>query len=296
MSLLNEMLNDLNVNKAQGGAAAIAMVSSKPPLFSHLSVWLFIPLSCFAVFAGIVYGIDKVRLSEQLVSVLNEPPAMLEKQYASSLSTIPQKMPVTDAKINKTFNALSVKEWQESALNKAYDLLDQGDEDGAKGILISILKQYPNVMAARDTLATIYLSQEEPQLAEKIIDDGLKMAPKEYSLSVIKARLLLQRESVQDALVILKSFHPRLADDPDFYGLMAAALQRLGRASESASLYKSLLEIEPANAQYWLGYAVSLENANATRQAIAAYERAGQSNEDLAIRTYAEERIQSLQG
>lgn len=84
---------------------------------------------------------------------------------------------------------------------------------------------------------------------------------------------------------------------PDFYGTLAAALQSVGRVLEAGSLYRSLIQVDPNDGRYWLGYAIALEHNNKANQAIAAYIRASQNpDSEPTVRDYAENRLKILQG
>ena len=84
---------------------------------------------------------------------------------------------------------------------------------------------------------------------------------------------------------------------PDFYATLAAAFQSEGRILEAGNLYRSLIQVDPQDGRYWLGYAIALEHNKKLNQAIEAYNRASQSPEtDPTVLDYAEKRLKVLQG
>ena len=109
--------------------------------------------------------------------------------------------------------------------------------------------------------------------------------------------LLLEQGKSVESLELVTRYQPVMSTYPDFYGVMAAAFQAEGRIREAGTLYKSLIQVDPNNGQYWLGYAISLEHNHESTQAIAAYTRASQSpDSESVVRAYAENRLKTLQG
>ena len=105
------------------------------------------------------------------------------------------------------------------------------------------------------------------------------------------------QDKTKAAIRLLKNDHPSMTAHPDYYATLALALQSKGKISEAGTYYKSLIKVDPNNGKYWLGYAVSLEYDNRKEQAINAYQRASQNaTTELAVKSYAEDRLNVLQG
>src|SRR5690606_25018091 len=111
------------------------------------------------------------------------------------------------------------------------------------------------------------------------------------------ARILLQDGEAESALGILGRAAPPLESDPDYYALMAAALQQQGRHAQSAEIYNRLLRMDAAKGAWWAGFGVSLDALGRAREAVAAFRRAQRDSPvPAALRRYAAERIAALQG
>lgn len=203
----------------------------------------------------------------------------------------------SDGQINKVFSALTDIEWHDEQINQALLAIQEGNDEHAELLLHQILAKFPRAAVARETLANLYLAQERIDDTNQLIDDGLKLAPHNLSFNIIKSRILFLQKQPKDALELLQQFKPNIHENPDFYGLMAAILHDLKQEREAGNLYKMLVEIEPSNGQYWLGYGLSLEYSKANKQAISAYKEVT-SHYDIEpeVRAYAENRIKTLQG
>lgn len=203
----------------------------------------------------------------------------------------------TAALVNKVYAPQTLAEWHDAQMNKALKAMEDGLDEEAIGILQAILVKIPNASNARENLASLFLTYGDFASATEVVNEGLEHAPADIPLITIKARLILEQGKSEDALKLLSNHHPSMASYPDFYSTLAAALQLEGRIREAGSLYKALIQIDQSNGQYWLGYAISLEHNHEATQAIEAYIRASQSPEsESEVRSYAENRLKTLQG
>lgn len=324
MSLLNDMLNDLN-SRAPRSSANLTL----PPLNRR---WMNMPVHLFFGFTTLVLlslltwflthttpkptpNTSRPRPSESVKST-NVTPLDISINFQEpsppSLVSIIEPAPFfnfaniqeTDddwvqetLPIQKKMATLTPEEWHDEHLNQAMEAIEDGNTPRAIDLLTLILTQFPASIEARESLAALYLSQKELSLAYDVLDQGLTFEPHNFRLLTMKSRLLVEQGQHREALALLEQFKPDIQKEPDYYGVLAAIFETLGRTGEAGSLYQSLVHIEPSNGQYWLGYAMALENKHASQQAIEAYKRASQSeNAQPAVRAYAETRLKTLQG
>jgi len=358
MSLLNEMLKDINENKDRVNANPSFIPRQKLSFIHNLpdfAPWILgiVVVSLIIVLIAHGFGLNKradpptlqptvSRIAANIVSALQFEyiainPAFAPSQQTttasqalakktdqsapeeilqSSLASVPPFLgggddpqdyslqnpdfssePDGKNGINKVFTSMTAEELHEYQLNQALEAIEAGNDPEAIRLLELVLAKFPQSVEARESLAAIYLARADLPNAMRVLDDGLQLTPNSVALSTMKARLLFEQDQTKEALALLQHFNPNIQTDPDFYGLMAAVLQSLGRVNDAGSLYKSLVEIEPSNGQYWLGYGIALEQKRATQQAIAAYKRASESyNVESPVRVYAENRLKILQG
>ncbi|MDA9271815.1 tetratricopeptide repeat protein [bacterium] len=331
MSLLNDMLKDLN-NRAPSASAPLTL----PPLNhrTKIQIGLMYCAAPILLLSGLIYFIT--RAPSHAVEKMPSPSLQINTQKTTqSLDPIPFFSDVSKAStpnidetkpddalvqlnaqtpdlyetqpddsleqafvpVEKKIATLTPEEWHDEHLNKAFEAIEEGDNPKAIRLLNTILTQFPASIETRENLAALYIDQNELSLAYDVLDKGLEFDPHNFRLLTMKSRLLVEEGQHREALALLEQFRPDIRKEPDYYGVMAAIFEALGRSGEAGSLYQSLVKIEPSNGQYWLGYGIALENKNANQQAIEAYKRASQSdNAQPVVRAYAETRLKTLQG
>lgn len=314
MSLLNEMLKDLDHRKTHQPASLLIpslnrhWVNSFPNMFVGLLILIVLSFVMYIISNQLSKPRPLSHVPESIVQAAAEPiiltsrlvPAPVFETQWNVKGTFPPILPelnTLEPEMSKQLSRQTPEEWHDEHLNHALEAMERGDDSQAIKLLELILTQFPASIEARENLAAIYLSFEEMARAYDVIDKGMKYDPHNLRLSIMKARLLVAQDQHQDALTLLKQFHPGIDKEPDYYGLLAAVFEGLGRTSEAGSLYQSLVKIEPENGRYWLGFAIALENKKANQQAIDAYKRASQSEASQSdVRAYAEDRLKILQG
>ncbi len=199
--------------------------------------------------------------------------------------------------VNKVYTAPTIEEWHDAQLNKALQAIDRGFDAQAIAFLQEILLKIPNASDVRENLALLYMSIGDFTHTAEVINEGLKYSPTDAALITVKARLFLDQGKATEAIKLLTGYRPSMTSFPDFYGTLAAALQSEGRILEAGNIYRSLLQVDPDDSRYWLGYAIALEHNHKANQAIEAYVRASQNpDSDPTVRDYAENRLKALQG
>lgn len=325
MSLLNEMLKDLDATKARVKPKSIFIPVQAETFSSRLKdylPWLLMGMILFLFSALVIKSLQGLQHASVLLlpaKPVTEFPSTIPKvalkvshpvseivsiknsQFQSYVEATPAAEPVVpqalSTDVNKIFIQLTPTEWHDDKLNKALDAIEEGDEAKAIRLLEKVLAKMPNAMDARENLAALYLSRADYGKVLTLVDEGLAQHPHSQALAVLKARLLFEQDNPREAADLLSPFQPNIQEDPDFYGLKAAIFQALGHTADAGSIYKMLIQIEPQNGQYWLGYALSLEENHAKQQAITAYQHASQSYDtDPTVRAFAEKRLKILQG
>ena len=327
MSLLNDMLNDLNSRPTPRPAILQTSSLSRHGLkqLSNAFCW-FVIISMFLFFIYVlIYGkqftpspttsLDPEpassvvhnpvntlpSTSDVLISVIAPAPIFEEEEISdyvdeSSVDTVllesDNELTMDEEKIK-----LTPEEWHDEQLNAALEALEAGAEQHATDLLTLILTRFPASIEARENLAGIYLAQGALDEAFTVLNEGLGYEPHNLSLTTMKARVLVEQGKHREALTLLLQFNPDINKSPEYYALLAALFESLGRTNEAGSVYQTLIKLDPTNGQYWLGLGIALEHKHSLQQAMEAYKRASQSeNIQPAVRSYAENRLNSLQG
>jgi MSHA biogenesis protein MshN len=217
--------------------------------------------------------------------------------YANSWVSVESAADASMALLNKVYSPLSLEEWHEAQLEKALKAIQKGDDDRAIRLLEALLAKVPQAVDARENLASLYLTYGDIANAQEVTEEGLRYAPQNVTLLTIQARLYMAQDHPDQAISLLLKHHPSMQKHSDYYGTLAAAYQAAGQLDKAGSLYQALLQVDPGNGQYWLGYAIFMEYQHKLNQAIDAYARASQNPDtDSIVREYAENRLNHLQG
>ncbi len=290
MSLLNEMLNDLNKKKPKHPEIAPMPMKKRALLVRLPQVlgWLVVlAMGCFLALITWLWlkpsAVARQVLPSKIVAI---PPL----QQFHTLSKI-RKQQVTMTR------PMFIADGYQEQLDYALNAIQEGEDARAIELLTEFLKAYPDSIEASESLAGLYLTYTELDKASEVLDKALSYDPHHLRLSMMKSRVLVEQANHQEALHILEKFNPDMSKMPEYYALLAAIFNTIGRTDEAGSLYQALMRVDPNNGQYALGLGISLESRQAFQQAIAAYHRASQSEyAQPAVRAYAENRLKLLQG
>ncbi|MDP3704847.1 MAG: tetratricopeptide repeat protein [Legionellaceae bacterium] len=231
--------------------------------------------------------------------VLNDEP-IIEEETWEQVKNNADEMAIEredTTSANKDMVHFTQADWHDEHINKALEAIQDGDNQRAIELLSTILTKFPASIEARENLAALYFSHGELASAFEILDDGLKLQPHNLRLIILKSRLLVEQGHQREALTLLEPFNPDINTTPEYYAILAAIFESLGRTTEAGSIYQTLIKLDPANGQYWLGLGIAFENKHSNQQAIEAYQRASQSDTSQpSVRSYAENRLKTLQG
>lgn len=179
---------------------------------------------------------------------------------------------------------------------QALRLSSQGHSNGAIMILTELLAKDPEYSAARESLASLLITQGNTTKAEQIIKTGLQQRPFYPGYMQLKARMLVNAGKIDQALHLLQLAPPTLNTHPDYHAFIAALYQRQGQPLFAEKLYEQLLALQPNNATWWMGLGIALESMGKRTLAIEAYLKARNSDHlNPELKIYAETRVHNLQ-
>ncbi len=172
----------------------------------------------------------------------------------------------------KTTRQLTPEQQDQQQAAKARSLIRKGRETEATELLSDYLSKQPRAPLSRQLLASLLVSAQQLKKASLVIEEGLKQDPEHIGLRKIKARIQLQNGKPTAAIALLERAAPPSADDPEFYQLRAAAMQRAGQHASASRVYYQLLQQDSTRPSWWAGLAISLEALGRSEQARQAYQ------------------------
>jgi len=153
----------------------------------------------------------------------------------------------------------------------------------------------PRHLQARRFLVTVLADQGDVDNARRFAEDGLGYDPRDPVLLRTLARIHFEQGDAGTALQVLARGQPALEDDPDYYALLAAILQRQAKHLEAADIYGRLLRFDPQRGVWWGGFGISMEALGRPVEARNAFERAQRDASAPAnLRRYAAERVAAI--
>lgn len=167
------------------------------------------------------------------------------------------------------------------AYRRALDQLEQGRDAVALDTLMQALKWDAQHLPARRVAIALALDQKQVDLAASLLDEGLKMEPRDSELLYLHARHLAVAGADDQALTALQQI-----DRPtvDALGLKAGLLAKTGRYAPAVAAYEQALRTRPDNATWWLGLGVAWQaqgQADMAKQAFVRARRLGQLSPDV---------------
>ena len=329
MSLINQMLRDLDQRRGPAAGADVAALHSLGLLGTggttrHLGrpgrlVWGVAGIAAVALcwLAGNVTGAS----NDQTAATLNpagpargglrpaksatEPPSQRSRQAEPQPIAAIEPVSVPEAAHPATTAAktpatkiatLAPRETADQLFNKAQTALARHDNDIAAHLLQQVLAEDPRYKTAREQLVTLTIRNGQPERAEALLLEGLALSPRHTELAIAYAQLLVERGALAPALAWLQDFAKGGAADADILALQAAIQDRLQRYAEAVDSYRAALRLRPGQAVWWTGLGVALEHSGQSSAALSSYRRAAQLPAQDAVRAFVEQRIQALAG
>ena len=169
-----------------------------------------------------------------------------------------------------------------------------GNELEAIDQLKVILAQANDYHQARLLLARLYIRQQQNSHAEILLHDGLASHPLYAPYARLLAHLLVTEGRHDAAIVQLESALPGAMKDADYQALLAGLYQRRDKPMAAVRHYSRALELDPQHGEWWMGLAISQEQAGNINAAYAAYGTALQFRLDATLREYIDKRLRQI--
>ena len=183
----------------------------------------------------------------------------------------------------------------ELAYQTGYDQLTLHNVRRAELELRQALTLQPAHVRARELLAGILIKQGRWIETADVMQQGVQLLPGNLVFVKLYARTLMQLNRDRQAIQLLREHAPAVAQDPQYYALLAALYQRQQDHLAAANTYSQILKLQPSAGIWWVGLGISLEALGKQPEAQQAYARArktGSLRGDLA--RYTDNRLLAL--
>jgi len=181
--------------------------------------------------------------------------------------------------IDKQMREVAPAERAEIAFRRGAAHLQEGRAHAAELDFHDALKQDPSHVGARQALLGLLLDSGRNNEAEQLLRKALDINPRQPRISMVLARLEVERGEVAGAINTMVGALPYVQSDPEFHAFLAALLQREGRHREAVDYYRAALRGVPGNGVWMMGLGISLRAANQSAEARDVFQRAIESKQ-----------------
>lgn len=197
-------------------------------------------------------------------------------------------------KIEKSSTVLTPEQRIERLMDKAQTSFDKGYITEAISQLEEVLASADGHVAARNLLAVAWYGRGELQQAVNILNDGLNRYPSVEMWRLTAAKIYFKENQLDGAFSYLEAELSNASIE--YYSMKGTLGRQLKRFDKAESAYSNLTVLEPEKANWWLGYAISLDSQSKSALAIESYkvavEKSGLSPASIK---FATTRIEELQ-
>lgn len=186
-------------------------------------------------------------------------------------------------------------ELAQQKLDRALELLEQGEGRRAEQLMQEALVLNPESVATRQQLAAYYYGRGFSSQALRLLRDGLSYAPNNTRLVMLKARIYEESNRPEEALRVLKGVRAELPQNAELIALRGALANEIGDYAEAAGSYRALVDWRPTNGVWWLGLGIAHDYLSEPLVAMAAYREAlNDPNLNEDSRRFALQRLEAL--
>ncbi len=278
MSVVNDVLKDLNQRHAQEEVVAAIPYMMVEKKSSPLILWalLFLTLSISIVLAVKMWN----DIAMQYLSLSLPAELFLIKSKGIQSKKIVEAKSV----------ALAVTKNKELETNTEKYKITEDDINlerlNSENINRKVVKTQQTKAVEKVVAAIESGNHEEIELNKNEIPQALA--------SEVKLRLMI-KESPQDVLPYIKNNYIKFEQQADLLAMSAQAQQRAGLHVSAIELYKKLIVLQPQDARWRAGLAISLESSGKKEVAAKLYQLAlSMPNLPTALQRFSQSRLVNL--
>jgi len=203
---------------------------------------------------------------------------------------------VAKPQIQKHEHPPTPRELADNEYRKAVAALHQGRLSEAQEGFQAALNLHPEYHNARQGLVGLLVQGRQLGDAERVLQEGVRLAPAQTGFIMTLARLQVDRGDTEQAAAAMQRGLDYAQGNADYLAFFAALLQRQGRHEEAVGQFQAALRLKPGSGVWWLGLGMSQQAVNRAAEARDAYQRARGAN-DLhpELAAFADQRLKQLQ-
>ena len=236
------------------------------------------------------------RMPVEPVSSAPATAAAARSEASVRAAAAPARAAAAQPEIRKQMREPTPRDLSENEYRKAVGLLNLGRLAEAEAGFQSALGHYPENHQARQGLIGLLVQGKKLEEAERVLEEGVRLAPAQTGFSLTLARVQADRGDSARAIATLQQGFEHAQGSADYAAFLAALLQRQGRHEEAIQYFQAALRVRPGTGVWWLGLGISLQAANQPAAAQNAYQQAraaGNLHPELAA--LAEQRLKQIQ-
>lgn len=213
-------------------------------------------------------------------------------------------LPVASVVANTAANAeVTVVRAPASPQQQAALLQQQALAAAQAGQLQQALQLWQQLQQFAPQNAVAYLEQArlwhqlgQPQQALTVLQQALQQGIVHADIQLLLAQQAAAQAQWQRVDTLLPAQFV-LAQQPEYYGLKATALQQLGQPQAALDWFSQLIVLQPQQARWWLGAAIAFDALSQPEQAQLHYRQALQWGDSLtaASRNYIQQRLAAIE-
>ena len=170
--------------------------------------------------------------------------------------------------LEKTSPPLAPADRAEAEYRRGIELHERARAGDAEAAFAAALQHDGRHAAARRALAVEWIGAGRTGDAERLLVEGLALAPQQAQLAVVLARIQAERRDLPGAIETLRSSlrgsTATTSDQAEALALMATLQQGAGQHREAVDAFAAALRQTPQNGAWWIGLGISLAAEGAT--------------------------------
>lgn len=226
-----------------------------------------------------------------------KPKERLSKPALAAKKVVEQIQPENPEPVTIAKKALepTPEEKAQRSYERAIKYISEGRVAEAEHRLKQALETYRESTEAREALVGLLINSRRWSDVEKLLVDGVEVEPANIRYRQWLARIYVENGKTLQAMQVLSKGKPYAGNNAEYFALLAMTSQAQGSYQEAIDAYVSALNINPAQAKWWLGIGSAYEATEQWPAAEDAYTKAiAVGSLDEKLDSYVQSRLEYI--